>query len=609
LIHWSFVPEMEVWNVQILESQWINWFNSEFGHRDMSNSCYQLLDSVRRDLDFSSVAFSDQSKPIASSLHIPHWALQQLSLEGCKTLLNGIRLKSMKSLETSSAFYRDELIQLAFHSGFSAYFKQSKEKNSWFVHFIDETNSLQPTFNSSINIKRIPYTGRVWCVEIPPHNLIIARHAQLSADGKRELVESSQPTIVGNCLHFWQLKSFWHEYPVVTGRGESDVEFHEFEKLEMTPPTLVSDTDKDTRQLVREMIAHKQNFESVRDSERYNELSNFWLRKSKQPVLSVLMVKKKNGTTKFYRGVNVEVSMPTGSLCAERNAIGSALAIDPTIVRKDMKMIAVLAIPLVKSDEKDKLTVKSEANEANPPVIRKSTRSASVIRSVAVNPAVQKTNSSLNTSNITINPSPEPFSPHSPHIKRRNEEAEGQNIVSPMNSSAPNPSPAKRGRVTPSSLPAVPITLPPPPSEIPPSSLSLTRIPSLQGASSSLSIFSSDSPNRETTELERTRSKTREKGAAGLIENGESEQPTRSLTPAEIMEEERKKQKLLEQELLMMKIRNEQKIGPDEGRNPINPCGACNEWLKKIAEVNPDFKVITFTSLDCSTVFVKPVKF
>lgn len=44
-------------------------------------------------------------------------------------------------------------------------------------------------------------------------------------------------------------------------------------------------------------------------------------------------------------------------------------------------------------------------------------------------------------------------------------------------------------------------------------------------------------------------------------------------------------------------------------RNPINPCGSCNEWLKKIAEVNPEFKVITFTSTDCSTCFVKAVKF
>lgn len=56
------------------------------------------------------------------------------------------------------------------------------------------------------------------------------------------------------------------------------------------------------------------------------DLTSFWLRKSKKPVLSVLMVQKSvNDKPKLYRGTNMEVSMPTGSLCAERNVIGSAL--------------------------------------------------------------------------------------------------------------------------------------------------------------------------------------------------------------------------------------------------------------------------------------------
>merc|ERR1712196_696724 len=37
--------------------------------------------------------------------------------------------------------------------------------------------------------------------------------------------------------------------------------------------------------------------------------------------------------------------------------------------------------------------------------------------------------------------------------------------------------------------------------------------------------------------------------------------------------------------------------------NPLKPCGACNEWLKKIAEVNPNFKVLTFTDPDITGVF------
>lgn len=41
--------------------------------------------------------------------------------------------------------------------------------------------------------------------------------------------------------------------------------------------------------------------------------------------------------------------------------------------------------------------------------------------------------------------------------------------------------------------------------------------------------------------------------------------------------------------------------------NPLKPCGACMEWLKKIAEVNPDFKVITFTDSTCSGVYIEDV--
>ncbi|CAM9769580.1 unnamed protein product [Ascophyllum nodosum] len=41
--------------------------------------------------------------------------------------------------------------------------------------------------------------------------------------------------------------------------------------------------------------------------------------------------------------------------------------------------------------------------------------------------------------------------------------------------------------------------------------------------------------------------------------------------------------------------------------NPLKPCGACMEWLKKIAEVNPDFKVITFTDSCCGGVYIEDV--
>lgn len=44
-----------------------------------------------------------------------------------------------------------------------------------------------------------------------------------------------------------------------------------------------------------------------------------------------------------------------------------------------------------------------------------------------------------------------------------------------------------------------------------------------------------------------------------------------------------------------------------EGGNPLGPCGACNEWLKKIYEVNPDFRVVTFTDTSCRFAYVREV--
>jgi len=48
-------------------------------------------------------------------------------------------------------------------------------------------------------------------------------------------------------------------------------------------------------------------------------------------------------------------------------------------------------------------------------------------------------------------------------------------------------------------------------------------------------------------------------------------------------------------------------VHSSEDINPLAPCGACNEWLKKIAESNPYFRVVTFTDTNCKGVYVSPV--
>ena len=135
---------------------------------------------------------------------------------------------------------------------------------------------------------------------------------------------------------------------------EDDIECHSFEEIATEPAVKVDQTDSTVKLVVAEIIRFKEEFELIRgDPSIETDLSSFWLRKTKKPVLAVLLVQKPGQRPKLYRGTNMEVSMPTGSLCAERNVIGSALADDLTLRRQDLKVIAVYSVgALDKTDKK-----------------------------------------------------------------------------------------------------------------------------------------------------------------------------------------------------------------------------------------------------------------
>eukprot|EP01038_Epipyxis_sp_PR26KG_P015957 gene15957-21652_t len=151
-------------------------------------------------------------------------------------------------------------------------------------------------------------------------------------------------------MHFWQLKRFWRENKVC----ENDIECHSYEEIATEPALTINKENKlDTNlsSIVEEMKQFKSDIStSIAAANGNHDLLNFWLRKSKKLVLSVLMVQKKGeDKPRLFRGTNMEVSMPTGSLCAERNVIGSALASDITLTRKDIKMIAVYSASISES--------------------------------------------------------------------------------------------------------------------------------------------------------------------------------------------------------------------------------------------------------------------
>lgn len=75
----------------------------------------------------------------------------------------------------------------------------------------------------------------------------------------------------------------------------------------------------------------------------HNGLNRFWLRKSGKLVLSVVAVNI-NNKIQFIRGKNLEVSLPAGSLCAERNAIGTVLTLFPFVSPKDFLAIGSIIL-------------------------------------------------------------------------------------------------------------------------------------------------------------------------------------------------------------------------------------------------------------------------
>ena len=172
--------------------------------------------------------------------------------------------------------------------------------------------------------------------------------------------------------HAFRLKRFWHDGELDTG----DVDIQRWARAEAAPPIPLERLDlalgeagagasatditraqtaaQATLRLVHEMKRHRDAFMDAAKRGAH-ELTSFWLRKTRKPVLAVLCAVKAASAAKprhslaaddfeFHRGVNLEVSMPTGSLCSERNAIGNALAANPGLTRKDMFGIAVLSL-------------------------------------------------------------------------------------------------------------------------------------------------------------------------------------------------------------------------------------------------------------------------
>lgn len=321
-------------------------------------------------------------------------------------------------------------------------------------------------------------------------------------------------------LHLWQLKTFWHERKLCMG----DVDFHSFENIEASPCVTFTDADVMTQTLVKEMRIFRDQF---LQAEGEGEVGNFWLRKSRKPVLAVLLIEKEdargNKQLIVHRGMNCEVSMPTGSLCAERNAIGSALASDPTLKRRALKMIGVLSLNL---------------EGGSKTVVTNVTTQSSSSTTFADIPHVGKFQISKSDETTTTTAT----AIHTTEARTMSGEEQGDSVV------------ASLSRTTPATTRTTPISV-------------------VTGSASSSSL--TGSPKRK-------------------LENSNYQSPRKPKRPRTFSCDDASVEALLLQ-------------SESNDRNPLAPCGACKEWLVKIAEANPSFRVVTFENSRCRSVYINQI--
>jgi hypothetical protein len=115
---------------------------------------------------------------------------------------------------TSSSRFRDEIMRLALHAGYSAHFGLQHSEgticgadingndiiarhDSWKVSYTNTSRASEPVLNAHRDIKKTMYHGRTWCVTMP-HGFIITRRAIRNEVGV--VTQASRPIITGQCI-------------------------------------------------------------------------------------------------------------------------------------------------------------------------------------------------------------------------------------------------------------------------------------------------------------------------------------------------------------------------------------------------------------------------
>ena len=147
------------------------------------------------------------------------WWVWDLDKYDLRKILSGLRFadgceaNNQDLIYTSSARFRDELMRVCLHAGYSPHFRLVYEKgtnrgqplgrdviakhDNWIISYNTTVQYAEPNLRAKRDIKIVKYTGRTWCVKMPS-DFIVVRRAHFDIE-RGVVTKASRPVIGENC--------------------------------------------------------------------------------------------------------------------------------------------------------------------------------------------------------------------------------------------------------------------------------------------------------------------------------------------------------------------------------------------------------------------------
>jgi ribosome biogenesis protein Tsr3 len=232
--------------IRVNKSEWFNYFAAEYASKYCRVPCgLEARRPVQSAAEhMASRQFSRAKLQEKSAKWLWWWALTLASCEQSRAILSGIWRadgswkRQESAIYSSSVSFRDELLTLLLHAGYSPHFTYVTEADSVVARLSDlrvislreyeameederigtkpicpnhdlwridwTTSTANATSNTILrsDVRRVPFRGRVWCVTVDHDaHLIVAQraHRHTLDDGTRIVTKVSRPVIVGQC--------------------------------------------------------------------------------------------------------------------------------------------------------------------------------------------------------------------------------------------------------------------------------------------------------------------------------------------------------------------------------------------------------------------------